>query len=284
MKRLDEATKKALGMNETPETQNKTTQPEPQPEPEKKVSEIKKLNDILTENGELYKIDLGNKVLTLEPWKGKTKKKLRKIFEGITDVEEIDFERVMEILLYDHLGKDNKSTVYLNSGEQLVILSALKSISTGAEFKTDSFCPVCEAENTFKVNLYNATDYKENKLPSEEREYNKGKLKLKFVDIKSFDYLKETFEEYQSSDDYDGYTELVDAEKALHIDLGKPLKDTIEILDDTPINVVNKIMEDMDKYLPDCDVQKEHKCTVCHKTSKFDVEIIKTVIAEFMGI
>jgi hypothetical protein len=282
MKRLDEATQKALGMTEeTKETKNEETK-EVQKDETKKT---KKLNDILKEQGDLYSIDLGkNKKLNLEPWKGKTKKKLRKVFEGVTDVEEIDFERVMEILLYDHLGKDNKSTVYLNTGEQLAVLSALKSISTGAEFKTDSFCPVCDAENTFKVNLYNITEYKDNELPSEEREYNKGKLKFKFIDIKSFDYLKETFEEYQSSDDYDGYTELIDAEKALHIDLGKPLKDTIEILDDTPINEVNKIMEDMDEYLPDCKVQKEHRCKVCNKTSKFDVEIIKTVIAEFMGI
>jgi len=160
-----------------------------------------------------------NKTVTIKPWTGKTKKKIKKIFEGIESPEDIDFVKVIKILIYEYINEE----VYLNEGEQQFLLLKIREISLGKEIQNTSDCSNCGEENYITCNTDEVVHYKENELPKIISET------LELIDIPSLKFLEDGFKEYAESNNYDGVTTFADYESALHIKIKN--KSISEVID-----------------------------------------------------
>jgi hypothetical protein len=276
---MDELTKKALqAQSKEKQEQTKSTkstnttesaeQNDKSEEIEKTEETFKnkfvKASELITDSNE---IRLGeNKIVTIRPWTGKTKKKFRKIFEFVENPEDIDFERVVDVLLYASLNK-GKDEIYLNEGEQQFLISVLTTKSIDDKMESTGMCPKCSAENKFKINVLQSTYYKENEFP---QNYNKD---IDFVDIKSFEDLTQTIEKITQSDEYDGITTGKDIETAMHIKV-KDLstEEIIEYLDNMGLKDIEKLMNSLEDILPHCELKSTQICKSCGQKSEFTVD------------
>ena len=258
---MDEMTKKAMEQvkkaKKEPETSRDTKKTEQVDTPVEKKSELGS-----------NKIVLGSsKVVTIRPWTGKTKKRFRKIFEYVQGPEDINFDEVMNALLYDHIEED----VYLNEGEQQMLLAALKTISIDSEVIDEPECPSCSAKNRIKTDLSKILSYKENQFP---HEYNND---ITFIDIKNIEALKEVLKRL-IDEDYDGVTSATDIEFAMHLDIqkdGKTLKleEVIDYLDDLPLSDLDDLISKYKEVAPKCDFQLDKLCSNCGTEQTFDLDI-----------
>lgn len=252
---MDELTKKAIEATKakTEKVESKTVESKP-----------KEINKNQIRLGE-------NKIVTIKPWTGKTKKKIRKFFENITSPEDINFMAVIKTLIYDYIEED----VYLNEGELQYLLIKIREISLDEKVNTISECPVCDYEN--KINTYtkDITFYKENQLPQKFKE-------IDFVDIPNIKYYEDKIKFVMESDDYDGITTESDIELALHIDMKKDIKEVINYLDEISIKESSEIISELRKVLPSC-VVKDHKvCTKCQNEVDFIIDISTNVFEELL--
>ena len=265
-KMTEAALKKVKQENGVQEVQEKEVQTKKKPTTVKETTET-------TETTEVKKSDntvvLGkNKSVKIKPWTGKTKKKIRKIFENIENPEDIDFIAVIKILIYDYIEDD----IYLNEGEQQYILTKIREISLGEDINVSTECPECYALNNINTTLSNIVHYKDNELP---HKYNDD---IELVDIDTLATLENAFEETINSEDYDGITTINDIESALHIKIkDKSLKEVIDYLDNSPIKETEKVFELLNELLPKCELSHTKVCKNCKKEITFPIEITESI-------
>ena len=263
---MDEMTKKAIDTMkkarkepESPEVlKAETTEQTEQIEPVKETPKKSGLNKVI----------LGpSKEVTIKPWTGKTKKKMRKIFEFVEDPRDLDLVRIIDTLVYDQVQED----LYLNEGEHQYLIALLKKISISNNVETVSECPECGRENKIHSTIDEIINYRENNLPGEYNEY-------KFIDIPNRETLQEAISVVTESEDYDGYTSPEDIEVALHIQIGdKDIKDVIEYLDDLPVDQATDVFEHLGELLPECKLELTKNCSHCLKEVTFPVDIMQDI-------
>ena len=261
---MDELTKKAIE-----ETKNKRGVKEVK-EISKETKEIKAQEAQDTKN----QVILGkNKKVTIKPWTGKTKKKVRKFFEFAESPEEIDFKEVIKTLIYDYVNED----IYLNDDEQQYILSKIKDISLSDDIDALTYCPICSAENTFKTRSDLFLHYKENELPFK---YNE---EIEFVDIISLKDFDSEVKNIMESEDYDGITTEKDIETAMFIKIkDKNTEQVIEYLDDLPLNKTQEIIKVLNEKLPKTEMYINRRCTSCNTEVDFTIDITKPIFESLL--
>ena len=270
---MDELTKKTI--------EGKQTQPQ-------KVQKTQKVQKPQSEPQEPQKPQLDNqenivklgddKIIEITPWTGKTKKLMRKEFENISGPQDIDFANVMEILLYNHIKQDD---VYLNNDEQKYLLARIAKISIDEKIIGKGTCEHCESENEMVVNINEDTKYSENRLPQ------KSNVKdfIEYVDIKSYTEFKDIVDEYLNDINYDGVTTALDIEFAMRLEFDEPktLQERIDWLDNEPVVEIQKINDDINQYMPKCNITKHGKCKICGNPQDFDLEIAEEVFKTLLS-
>jgi len=264
---MDEMTKKAIEATKAKESKKEYKAINNDPNIDGGVVEKDSLE------GELKnQIKLGeNKIVTIKPWTGKTKKKLRKFFENVTSPEDINFMAVIKTLIYDYIKED----VYLNEGELQYLLVKIREISLGDDLNTISECPLCGNENRINVLTKDVTFFTENKLPQKFKDIN-------FVDIKNLKVYENEVKNIMESNDYDGITTESDIEMSLHIDIGKSTKETINYLDEINIKESSEIISELRKVLPSCVIKENKNCSGCQNDVDFVIDVSTTVFEELL--
>jgi len=241
------------------------------PEIDGGIVEIIELPDIeLSAN----KIKLGeNKIVTIKPWTGKTKKKIRKIFEYVENPEDVDFIAIMKTLIYDYVSED----VYLNEGEQQYLLSKIRDISISDKIHADVECPNCAQLNTISTSSSEFIHYKENELPF------KYKNDISFIDIESLKLFEDNCKEILESDEYDGITTETDIETAMHLIIKTyTTKEIIDYLDELPLKDTSELMENLRTKLPRCNMYFEKTCKKCKTNQKFPIDITEDIFESLL--
>ena len=224
---------------------------------------IKKLNP--------DQLQLGpDRIVTLSPWNGKTKKKFKKLFEFVEDPSDIDLKRVMEVLIYDHVKED----FLLSDAEQQYILTILKEISISNNIEFTSICPGCEQENKLTCTT-KETIYTDNMLPQVYKE-------ISFINP-GLEETKQVIKEFMDDDDYDGLTNETDIETASRIKI-KDLKtkQVIEYLDNLAIKDVQDIMNKLDSYLPTIEQKFTTECKKCQTEQTFEIDMITGLFEDLL--
>jgi len=262
---MDEATKKAIEASKSNET-NETNETN-------KTEKNEKIKEVTSTENSQNQITLGkNKVVTIKPWTGKTKKKFKKIFEFVERPEDIDFKQVMKTLLYDHIKED----IYLNEGEQQYLLAEIKKISLNDNFNESINCYNCDNKIHINKKIDEVLKYKENKLP---KKYNN----IEFVDIKNLESLENEIKQIKESIDYDGLTSDQDVEFAMHIKIkDKTTKEIIEYLDNLAIKDLTDIIKNITEVLPSCSTEIELICPKCQHTDVYDIDITKEIFESLL--
>jgi len=270
---MDEMTKNAIDAVKTKRNTNpkKTTKPiNDNPEIDGGIVEIIELPEMEIE---LNQVKLGkNKIVTIKPWTGKTKKKIRKIFEYVENPEDVDYTKIIDILIYDHIVED----IYLNAGEQQYILSILRTKSISEYLDTESICPECNKLNKFKIKDQDFIVFKENELPF------KYSPTCEFIDIENNKILIDEINNYMKSEDYDEITIADDIEIAMHIKINKSVKETIDYLDNLTIKEQDKIFKSLNEKLPECDLIYNTECKECKTKVEFDIDIMNDIFESLL--
>ena len=206
---------------------------------------------------------LGDRIVTLQSWAGKTKKKFKKEFEFVDSPEDIDLPKIIEILVYDQIQEDYQLTEL----ELQYLLTELKELSLGSEIECQSPCKSCGNHNKITSTTKEAVHFKADTLPAKFKDWNfKNITRSEFLSIKN---------EIMDSNDYDGLTSETDIELACKITKGKRTpNEMIELIDETPLMELNEMMEAYVSNMAEFSITKEHKCQKCGVTSKFDIDII----------
>ena len=230
------------------------------PKPKTKQVDIKKYP---------YEVQLGKeKIVRYRPWTGKTKKKFRKLFQGIQDMNELDFTEVVNVIIRDHIDAKD---IYLSDHEQQYLTALLRKISIEDTFEFDAKCEHCSTEQHIKTSVSESVKFKMNDYPSENKE-----IKTKYIDIGSNGFLLHTVSEILESQDYDGLTTAADIELALHLqfeDTSSPLE-ILDKLDDMELKPLEIILNDIEKYSAEMTMKIEKACSNCAKSSVFISEEI----------
>jgi hypothetical protein len=267
---MDELTQKALAAaKKKTEKTEKTEQLEKTEQPEKKPQESQSVGELKSNQVKLGE----NKIITLKPWNGKTKKKIKKVFEYVQNPEDIEFKKVIDILIYDHIEED----VYCNEGEHQYLLALLRDMSISGNIETVSECPICNFENHIKARNEEFIHYKENELP---KDYKNG---IRFIDIPNKQVLEKTIDEIINAEDYDGLTSESDIEIALHIEIqDKTPLEVIDFLDDLTVKETDEILDALGEALPGCELSLERKCKNCQDEVVFDIDIMKDIFESLL--
>ena len=214
---------------------------------------------------------LGNRIVTLKPWSGKTKKKFKKEFEFAESMEDVDLKKIIEILVYDQIEEDYQ----LTEMELQFLLAELKETSIGNEIDCDSECPSCSAVNKISTSTKDSITFEMDTMPAEFNEW-----KFKNVTRAEFKKLKK---EITESENFDGLSTEADIELACKISKNKKTPvEMIEILDETPLKELTEMMDEYVKHLAFFDIKISKKCIGCQDENLFDVDII-TGIFETMA-
>jgi hypothetical protein len=253
----------------TPPVQEKPDFTPPAQKPQKQKEEPKQDEDAQnTEPDGDGGLVLGvNKTVYLKPWNGKTKKKFKKLFVGVEGPEDVNFEKVVEILLYDHI----EPKVYLNEGEQTYLIAKLKEISLSENIGGRYSCPSCGEDNLISSTIKECVNYKENHFPF------KYSDEIEFVDIPSLEYLKDQISIIQD-DNWDGITSAGDIELACHIKIkDKNIKDVIDYLDEMPVKDLETLLIKLEEVSPRCTIQTKKHCVHCQTENVFDLDLTEEI-------
>jgi len=219
-----------------------------------------------------------NKIIHITPWVGKTKKKIKKIFEHIENPNDINFNKLLDVLLYEHIQED----VFLNEGEQLLLLSILKKISVSETIESESECPVCQRQNLIKSTIDNITHYKTNNLPVKLNKEIQNK-KIMLIDIKNKKDLLNIINDIIESEEYDGVTKDEDIALAMHISIENyTINQIIDFLDNLTIKELDYILNNLQKYLPMCELKEKRICKYCDSEVDFNIEITSDIIQDLI--
>ena len=205
---------------------------------------------------------LDDRVVTLNPWAGKTKKKFKKEFEFAESMDDVNLQKIIEILVYDQIEEDYQ----LTEMELQYLLVELKTMSIGKDIECDSSCPECGAKNK----ILTTTDigiFVPGNLPAKFKKWN-------FKNVKRTEFIKAK-NAIMNADDFDGLSTEADIELACKITKeDKTPKQMIDTIDDTPLKDLTEMMDEYVKNLAAFDLKIEQTCTSCQSEALFGVDVI----------
>ena len=213
-----------------------------------------------------FNVKLGkNKEVNFKPWTGKTKKKFKKLFQGVEELQDVDFKGIIQVLLRDNIDKSN---IYLSEAEQQYITALLRKESIGDDYEFMSTCQHCEEAQTIKTSVSETIKFTQNNFPNVINE-------ISYVDIDSDSTLTNSIESIMNADNYDGLTNEADIEMALHLQIqdDSPEK-VLNFLDDLPLNKLQEIVDNISNNSSKLVMQVGKNCTKCSKKSTFIAEEI----------
>jgi hypothetical protein len=277
---MDEITKEAIErakakagktkMSATKETET-NVESKSEVKPETKVEKTNSQEK--PEKLQLNQFDLGSKVVTIKPWNGKTKKKMRKIFENVENPEDIDFFEVIKTLIYDYIKED----VFLNEGDIQFLLAKIRNISISEDVNMKLPCPNCGEQNKITGKTDSFIEYKKNELP---KTYNDD---IEFVEIESLEFFEDIKNDILNSEDYDGITTQADIEIALHIKMkDKGVKEVIDYLDELAIKESAQIIESLRDSISECKIQTEKECKSCRNKAVFNIDLTESIFTDLL--
>ena len=205
---------------------------------------------------------LGSRTVTLTPWAGKTKKKFKKEFQFADSMEDVDLQKIVEILVYDHIKEDHQ----LTDLELQYLLAELKEMSIGGEIECESDCPNCGSTNTIEASTKDAI-FKSDTLPAEYKNFTFKNIKRStFTNIKNSIMNSKTF---------DGLSSESDIEIACKISIdNKTPAEMLIVLDNTPLKELTLLMNNYVDNLAFFELTQEKVCSSCQDKVSFDVDII----------
>ncbi len=207
-----------------------------------------------------FDVKLGeNKTIHFKPWTGKTKKKFRKVFEKLEDINDLDFDDVVRVLIRDNVSDYD---VYLSDSEQQYLTALLRKESIADEFEFDSECEYCQSLQHIKTSVTESVEYTMNQFP-------KKLNNTEFIDIKSQSLLKDIEQDIINSQDYDGITQEKDIEFALHINNNKSPLETLDWIDDLPLKDISVVYDNLKSVSSEMTMKVQKHCTECGKESNF---------------
>lgn len=236
---------------------------------EVKISDVKKVaQEDQTKQVDIKKypfnVKLGkNKEVNFKPWTGKTKKKFRKLFIGLEEIEDLDLDKVVQVLIRDNLSN---SDIYLSDIEQQYLTALLRKESLEDEFEYDAECEHCEQKQHIKTSVTDSVSYRPNLFPSKNEALN-----IEYIDIESNSFLLKVIDEVIDANDYDGLTTAGDVDMALHLkikDTNTPLE-TLDAIDDMPLKDLQVLLDGYDLAKSEMIMNVEKNCTMCGKSSTF---------------
>jgi len=223
------------------------------------AKETKEIKAPLAKN----ELQLGSRVITISPWTGKTKKRFKKEFEFATEMSDVDFTKILDILVYDHFKED----FLLTDKELQYVLGQLKIISISDEATFEATCPSCNAANKITTGISENVQFNGDTLPAKHNGF-------EFLNISKTEFDK-LATDILESDDYDGLTTIQDLEVAAKIQFkGSTPKETINILDELSIKDIKDVMSIFGSHLAVYDLSVDRTCTGCQTEQNFEVEII----------
>jgi phage FluMu protein Com len=281
-----EALKKSGKMQQDFEIEVETPQTPQTPKPEQKQSPKPEIETPVEtpETPEYYgEIDLGKRKIPYNLWTGKTKKKFKKSVSDIRNEEVDDTDIIIDTLLYDYIPD-----MYLTNQEQLYVLNKIFINSLTNEVELETECPECEEINITTVKLDEVEKFKPSEITENEYILNKNKYQIN-GEVIGFQFPKKRTESEnlikKVLSESDEYTSWEDVEIALIMTKDKTkdnIINTIDKLDNTPISVVNNLLEELNEKMPEFKMEMEHKCENCGAEGTFDIELFP-IIFEHLG-
>jgi len=263
-KLTQQAMENAKKARPTPETQEKdvkqkevvmTVPTVPTPVKPSTEPKIKKLLD--------NQRKLGDRIVTLSPWAGKTKKKFKKEFQYAEDMNDIDLQKIVEILVYDHIKEDYQLTEY----ELQYLLSELKEMSIGGDIDCEVSCKNCNSKNKIKSTIKKAGKFTPDTLPAE---YNGWS----FTNIKRSEFIKAKYD-ITSLPTFDDLSSDLDIEVACKVSKdNKSAKEMLDLIDETPIKELSEVMDKYVDHLASYTLTEDKVCSGCGMKTSFDLDII----------
>ena len=257
-----EAAREEVMKKEAEKAKQAPKTPPPPMEPKSKTKKIKAVkNDYTTV--ELSK----NKTVHLKPWTGKTKKRFKKVFEGVSNMEDVDFREVLEILIY----KQSKEDLLFQEAEQQYLLVKLRESSIGEEIQNDVPCPSCGLDNSFKMKTSDLNDFEPDQLPFDYSD------EIRFENCKKTE-AEENIQIVMNQPDYDGLTSEMDVEFASRIKIkGKGIVEVIDFIDDMKLSEQNDLITTMNDHMSKFSLTVSHVCEHCKTEQRFPVDVITGV-------
>ena len=241
------------------------------PKPQQKTSAIRtKPKPKLPKNAIELEIQDSVKV-TLLPWTGKTKKRIRKLFQGVLDPQDIDLREVINILVYKHIKED----ILLTDAEQQYLIGELKKISISPKIAVISECPECQSENKIITGIDSCVTYTPPTLPKNFKEY-------KFKNVKRSEAQNNVEMFYEETDDSLTSKEDIEYASRIQFPSGVGIVQAIETLDSMPLSEFEEMTDELNDSLGDLVIQKTQKCKVCRAEVIFPIDIMKEIFEKML--
>jgi hypothetical protein len=203
-------------------------------------------------------ISLGNnKIVTITPWKTKTKKEFLNKIKSSKD--NIDENLILDILFYPYIEPKD---IYLSEQEIQWLFVNIRKISIHQNLDFQIKCGNCEENIPLLVPIENICEYSENNLFIEEDIIIDNKtLKIKWKDLKNKNSLESMIKNYP--DETPGTIEML-----LHIESidGKEIQSFGEILEfyeDLSLDASENIIKSYNKNKPKVTIKTEAICPSC---------------------
>jgi hypothetical protein len=178
--------------------------------------------------------------------------------------------------LYNHIKED----IYLNEGEQQLLLAEIKKISISDTIQNEYECVKCSRLNKVQVKIDDVKEYKDNKFPSK---FEDTDISIEFVDILNKETLNKEQEKITLAEDYDGVTSPTDIEFAMHIKIpDKTTKEVISFLDEMAIKDLSKLVLSLEDCLPSCSFVTQTKCKYCSGEQEINLDITQEIFEEIL--
>jgi len=205
---------------------------------------------------------LGDRIVTLSPWAGKTKKKFKKEFQYAESMADVDLQKIVEILVYDQIEEDYQLTEL----ELQYLLAELKEMSIGDKVECESNCPSCGVTNSIEASTKDLV-FKPDTLPAEYKNF-----KFKNIKRSTFTNIKNNI---MNSKTFDGLSSEADIEIACKISIdNKSPNEMLTIFDDTPLNELSLLMDKYVEHLAFFELTKDKVCSGCRTKVSFDVDMV----------
>jgi len=196
------------------------------------------------------KIQVGNKTLNINKWKGRHKKEFLKALTADDDL--FNNSELMNILVYSCIDEQN---VILTDDEFRYVLSRIRAYSLGEDIDIEFYCPKCGNlyEKTFQIKdiiKYTYTPMKEIKV---------GDVEIKLCEIRN----KEIFEKMTAENpDY----EMLFKIQSFNGNDTFNLEQLEAMIDDLDVDVLDKIISIYEKNKFKIDDINVVTCTCGHET------------------
>jgi len=225
----------------------------------------------MTQPNALGVVRVGNTDVTLSPWNGKTKKKTKKVFEFVERLQDVDFQAVLEVLIYDQVTED----LLFDEYETKLILLKLKELSIGSTVNFDVECEKCGSLVHIKTDT-SKYSYTPAKLP------HKFSDKINFVVPKKSTYDANVVE-ITNAEDYDGITTNEDIELSSRIEIEeKDITGVINYLDDAPLKDVSELISELKDCYAKFEMEVDYVCDACKSKGTTEVDIMTGIFEELV--